>query len=737
MMTQTEARIRHARLVEEIRRHDHAYYVEAKPLISDGDYDRLYRELLDLEKEFPDLTKPDSPSQRVGGAPLSEFKSVRHDAPMMSLDNTYSQEELRDFVNRVQKLLPGETLEWVVEPKVDGVAVSLRYESGVFTVGATRGDGTAGDDITANLKTIRSIPLRLKSDQRQSAPSLVEVRGEVYMTRAGFEKLNAERKAADEKPFANPRNAAAGSLKQLDPKIVAKRPLDVVLYGVGQLENPKPEIRNPKSQVELLGWLRSFGFKTPERTWFCHSEDQLFAATADLDKIRKNLPYETDGAVIKLNSFAQRERAGFTAKAPRWSIAYKYAAEQAETKLKAITVQVGRTGVLTPVAELEPIFLAGSTISRATLHNAEQIRAKDIRIGDTVVIQKAGEVIPEVLGAVKEKRTGKEKLFVMPKQCPACGGAVVKEKIAGGQKEEAAWRCKNLNCPAQKTCRVAFFAQRRALDIEALGGIVADKLVERGLVDDPLDLFTLPEEKLAALNLGTDEEPRVFGAKNAAKVKEALARSRTLPLARWLFALAISEVGEQTAYDLAQFHEALEDLAHSKLLRDVLELHRLREEKRKDEADAAGRRLIKSGFAQSSKKKDAAPRDAVVVVGPVAAQAVLDWFASAAGRDVLARLKELGISPSGATEAAASTSHPFAGKTFVLTGTLPTLSRDEASELIRKAGGNVVGSVSKNTDYVLAGESPGSKLDKAKELGIPVIDEAQFRAMLDAAHTLG
>ncbi|MGH7991335.1 MAG: NAD-dependent DNA ligase LigA, partial [Limisphaerales bacterium] len=369
-MTRDQARKRHAQLAEEIRRHDHAYYVEAKPKISDRDYDRLYHELLELEKNFSELATPDSPTQRVGGTPLSEFKSVRHSVPMLSLDNTYSEEEIRDFVKRLEKLLPDEKLDWVVEPKVDGVAISLRYENGVLATGATRGNGTEGDDVTANLKTIRSVPLKLKAEltkfQKNNSEnsvnpvsiSVLEVRGEVFMPVAGFEKLNAERKAAGEELYGNPRNTAAGSLKQLDPKIVAKRPLDVVIYGLGKVEDAFPQ-----THAELLDWLKSFGFKTPEKIWHCNSADKLISAIHELDKIRKKFPYETDGAVIKLNSFAQRERAGFTAKAPRWAIAYKYAPEQTETKLRDITIQVGRTGALTPVAELEPVFLAGSTIS--------------------------------------------------------------------------------------------------------------------------------------------------------------------------------------------------------------------------------------------------------------------------------------------------------------------------------------------------------------------------------------
>src|SRR5436190_8123597 len=369
-MTLSEATSRHSQLVEEIRGHDHAYYVMAQPSITDQQYDRLYRELIDLETQFPKLVTPDSPTRRVGGEPLTAFKTVQHRQAMLSLGNTYSQAELREFVNRVQRLLPKETLDWVVEPKVDGVAINLRYEKGVFTCGATRGDGTTGDDITSNLKTIRSIPQRLRT-AGQSPPDLLEVRGEVYLTKAGFEKLNAERKAAGDDLFANPRNAAAGSLKQLDPRIVAKRPLDIILYGTGQVEGGSTL---PQQHSEVLEWLMAFGFKTPERIWHCHSADELINAIDELDKIRRKFVYETDGAVVKLNSFTQRERAGFTSKAPRWAIAYKYAAEQAETLLKGVTIQVGRTGALTPVAELEPVFLAGSTISRATLHNQDYIR---------------------------------------------------------------------------------------------------------------------------------------------------------------------------------------------------------------------------------------------------------------------------------------------------------------------------------------------------------------------------
>lgn len=751
-MTQAEARKRHARLVDEIHEHDRAYYVEAKPKISDREYDGLYHELLDLERAFPELATPDSPSQRVGGEPLKAFKPVRHLLPMLSLDNTYSQEEVREFVKRVQKLLPGETLDWAVEPKVDGVAMSLRYEEGKLAVGATRGDGATGDDITSNLKTIRSVPLQInpgrqrgEAAKRQSelfdsgaAGSILEVRGEVYLTKKGFEKLNAERQAAGEEVFANPRNAAAGSLKQLDPRLVAKRPLDVVVYGLGKVDNASAL---PPTHTEVLDWLRSLGFKTPERVWHCHSADELIAAIDELDKIRKNFPYETDGAVVKLNSFAQRERAGFTAKAPRWAIAYKYAAEQAETKLKDITIQVGRTGALTPVAELEPVFLAGSTISRATLHNEDEIKRKDIRIGDTVVIEKAGEVIPAVVSVVASKRPRQAEPFDFEKhlhgKCPVCGGSIARDP------KYVVWRCENLQCPAQATRRLEFFTARGALDIESVGGIVADKLVERGLVREPLDLFELKLEPLATLNLGTEESPRIFGEKNATKAIKAIERARTFPLGRWLFGLAIPDVGKTTAQDLAKFHETIEEVAKSPLLADILNYHSkiselpgLRRENperherlKREIAEIAGR-LIKSKFAAASKSKADKELGIVTKVGPVVARSALDFFAGGNGKKILKRMKELDIHPASERVSVTATAVlPFAEKTFVLTGTLPTMTREEATAKIEALGGKVSGSVSGNTDFVLAGAEAGSKLDKAQHLGVKIIDEEEFRRM--------
>ncbi|MDB6035574.1 MAG: ligA, partial [Verrucomicrobiales bacterium] len=468
-MTHAQAKARHAELADQIRHHDYLYYVEAKPELSDREYDKLYHELLDLEKGFPDLITPESPSQRVGGEPLKAFKPVQHLTPMTSLDNTYSQEEVREFFGRLERLLPKENFESVVEPKVDGVAISLRFEKGKFTIGATRGDGTTGDDITVNLRTVRSIPMHLRKPKNDGIPDLVEVRGEVYMTLDGFKKLNVERIANNEEPFANPRNATAGSLKQLDPRMVATRPLDFVIYGVGVVEGGQ----KPASQVELLQWLKELGFKTPEKTWFCSSVDEVLQSIKDLDSVRRKFNYETDGAVIKLNSFAQREKAGFTSKAPRWAMAYKYEAEQAETKLKAVTIQVGRTGALTPVAELEPVHLAGTVVKRATLHNEDDMRRKDIRIGDTVTIQKAGEIIPEVMGVVLTKRNGQEQIFEFPRTCPECGSKVSR---SGAAAEAVVWRCTNPDCPAQVRGRLEHYCARGAMDIEGGGEVLVRQL---------------------------------------------------------------------------------------------------------------------------------------------------------------------------------------------------------------------------------------------------------------------
>ncbi len=685
-MTRSEATARHAALVDEIRGHDYSYYVLAKPVVTDQEYDRLYRELIDLEKQYSELVTPDSPSQRVGGQPLSEFRPVQHVVPMMSLDNTYSENEVAEFVKRVQRLLPGVALAWVVEPKVDGIAISLRYDSGVFVTGATRGDGTTGDDITPNLKTIRSIPLRLHSKHAKDAelaaptqaqvPAVLEMRGEVYLTRAGFAKLNAERAAAGEEMFANPRNAAAGSLKQLDPRIVATRPLDIVVYGWGMVEGFKGKPLT--SQTEMLAWFKALGFKTPERTWLCRSVDELMAAIHELDEVRHKFNYETDGAVIKLDNFALRDQVGATSKAPRWSIAYKYAPEQAQTKLKQVLIQVGRTGALTPVADLEPVLLAGTTISRATLHNEEDMRRKGIRVGDTVIIEKAGEVIPAVVGVVAAKRTGQETNFVFPKACPECGSPVARAAGASADDLGVVWRCLNPDCPAQVRGRVEHWCSRGAMDIEGGGEVLVAQLVRHQLVRDVADLYHLNLFQLANLER--------MGAKSAQNFLEGINASKTRDLWRLIFGLGILHVGAGVAKSLGKAFATLDDLRRTSL----------------------------------------ADLTQVADIGGVIAASVLAWFAEQRNQKLIERLREAGLNFKSALYQPQAAAGPFAGKTFVLTGTLPTLKREEATARIEAKGGKVSGSVSKKTDYVIAGEDPGSKLEKARSLGIRVLDEKQF-----------
>ena len=752
------AKDRIALLRREIEEHDRRYYVEARPTISDAAYDALYRELRELEAAHPELVTPDSPTQRVGGAPSKGFKQVRHSMPMLSLEkieppdlkgddaaldfarrvrlqDERTVEELQWFDQTVRKQLGSTKVAYVMEPKVDGVSISVHYRDGVLALGVTRGDGTVGDDITANIKAIKAIPLRLNLE---NPPALLEVRGEAYMPFKEFEKMNAEAEAEGEKAFPNARNATAGTLKQLDPTAVAKRPVRAVFYAVGALDGIGFD-----THAETLRALKKFGLPTQELWWECADMEEVIEryrkdVVSGYDEerdLRTRLHYEIDGIVIKVNDRAAWERIPAKAKAPGYAIVHKPVPwiSGAETVVNGITIQVGRTGVLTPVAELKPVFVQGSTVARATLHNDEEIKRKDIRIGDTVIIRKAGMVIPEVIEVIKSKRHKDARPFDLVEhiggKCPACGSPVSQQQIAAGRKTEVAWRCDNIaGCPAQMVRRVEFFGQRNALDIEGIGGVVAEKVVERGLVKSPLDLFDLRLEQLVRLNLGTDTEPRIFGEKNATKVIEGIQRARTLPLARWLHALAIPEIGEETAHDLARFHDDLAAVADSKLLRDVLELDRLREEKKKEEADEVGRRLIASSFAQPSKKKNPSDRDAVLVVGPVAARAVIHWFASDTGRGVLERLRQLSIHPRGG--GASATDSPFAGKTCVITGTLESMSRNEAQEKIRSLGANVSSSVSKKTDYVIAGPGAGSKLEDAKKFGVTVLDEKEFLAML-------
>jgi DNA ligase (NAD+) len=789
-MDVTHAKQRIAKLRSEISGHDRRYYVEAEPTISDAAYDELYRELRTLETEHPDLVTPDSPTQRVGGAPSKGFKQVRHEVPMMSLEkiepptlmgadaelefakrvrlqDERTVEELRWFDQTIRKQLGAEKVGYVMEPKVDGVSISVHYRDGVFALGATRGDGTTGDDITANLRAMKCIPLRLDIP---NPPPLIEVRGEAYMPIADFEKMNAALEVAGEKTLPNARNATAGTLKQLDSSTVAKRPVRAVFYAVGALDGIAFATHG-----DTLRALKKMGLPTQELWWECDDMEDVITKyqreiVSDYDEsrdLRARVHYEIDGVVIKVNDRAAWERIPAKAKAPGYAIVHKPVPwiSGAVTELLGITIQVGRTGVLTPVAELKPIFVQGSTVSRATLHNDDEIKRKDIRIGDTVIIRKAGMVIPEVIEVVKSKRPESAKAFDLFEfvggKCPACGGTISRSQVSTGKKAEVAWRCENIaGCPAQLVRRVEFFGQRSALDIEGVGGVVAEKLVERGLVKTPLDLFDLQLDTLAKLNLGTNEEPRIFGEKNATKVIEGIARAKTQPLARWLHALAIPEIGEETSHDLAKFHDDLAAVADSHLLRDVIALAELRErmesssprarinkdkselEKQhlaaqyaafSDEAKAVGQRLIAAGFAAAAKRKGATEVDAKVVVGPVAARAFVAWAGSENGRAVLRRLGELGIRPQGGSSIAQGGSgdgSPFAGKTCVLTGTLEKMTRGEAQEKIRALGGNVSSSVSKKTDYVIAGPGAGSKLDDARAHGVKVITEEEFLALL-------
>lgn len=694
-MNPTEAAARHGEIARELREHDYRYYVLAQPTIRDRDYDALYHELIELERRFPELVTSDSPSQRVGGQPLSEFRPVRHARPMMSLDNTYSEAEVREFVVRVQKLLPRERLEWSVEPKIDGVAVSLRYEAGRLTVGATRGDGTTGDDITTNLKTIRSLPLRLQpirdkppetgregdSAVAETIPSLLEVRGEVFMTRKGFAQMNREREGAGEEPFANPRNATAGSLKQLDPRMVARRPLQIIVYGIGAHE-PRPGSSGvPATQNGMLEWLRCLGFRTADWLRVCQSAEELINALGELDTVRRGFDYETDGAVIKLNDVGLRERVGRTAKAPRWAMAYKYAGQQAQTKLRGITIQVGRTGVLTPVAELEPVLLAGSTISRATLHNADELRRKDVRVGDTVVVEKAGEVIPAVMSVIPEKRTGQEKPFDFPRVCPECGSRVAREAVQGG--EGVQWRCPNPDCPAQVRGRIEHWCSRGAMDIEGGGEVLVAQLVKRGLVRDVADLYRL---KLAEL-IGLER----MGEKSARNFLEGVTESKSRDLWRLLFGLGILHVGAGVAKALGRHFATLDD-------------------------------IFAAGIGPLQRVED---------IGEVIARSIVDWHAEARNRDLIERLRKAGLNFTSEQYQAGGEGGALTGKIFVLTGTLPSMTREEATAKIEALGGKVSGSVSRKTDFVLAGEDAGSKLEKARQLGVPVIDEVEFRRMTD------
>lgn len=749
MKSLEEARREANKLKALIHHHNRLYYVDAAPEISDREYDRLFAALVALERRYPELQTPDSPTRNVGGKPLSAFKPVRHRLPMLSLDNTYSIDALRDFDRGLHRLLPGEPFTYVVEPKIDGVAVSIRYEHGRLVQGATRGDGQTGDDITANLRTIRSIPWTIPTREAE----IVEVRGEVFMPPKGFETINRTLEEQGKPPFKNPRNAAAGSLKLLDASLVARRPLDAVLYALGDIRGLPP----PETHWQLLERIAAWGL--PGVPWKRHCRDfnEIEAAIRELDAVRAEFPFETDGAVVKLNERKYYERLGVTARSPRWARAFKYEALQAETVLEGITVQVGRTGVLTPVAELRTVRLAGSDISRATLHNADEIARKDIRIGDRVVVEKAGEVIPAIVKSLPQHRTGRETPFSMPGHCPSCGNEVVRRK------EEAATRCINPLCPAQRVARILHFASRAALDIEGLGKKVALALARVERVRDPLDLYKMTEDELAGLNLGDVSHPRMLGAANARKILEALETSRTLPLDRWIVALGIPDIGAVTARKIARTHADLEAVANSSLLQAVDRLYALTEESRKtnpqstanpprDEHDreqreqryarqcreilALAQELQARGVCRSI-DPEARPPGFVCDIPPESARSILAFFNRPVGQTLLRRLRELGISPRGtsienpAAPPDASRASPFHGKTVVITGTLDSMTREEATRRLTEAGARVTGSVTGNTDYLIAGSRPGgAKYDRARRLGLPMLDEQQMLRML-------
>lgn len=665
-MTNQEAKKEIARLKKEIAGHDRLYYVMAKPEITDQEYDALYRRLKDMETEFPDLVTADSPTQRVGGEPIKGFRAVRHILPMMSLDNTYSAEEIREFDERVKKNLKGIAVEYVVELKFDGVSISLLYENGAWVVGSTRGDGFEGDDVTNNLKTIRSIPLSF-SDECKKIPKRTEVRGEVYLTKRAFDAINREKERSGEETFANPRNAAAGSLKLLDPKIAAKRHLDLYIWGIGHCEGI-----DFKTHVEVLEYLKKAGFRVNPHYKVCKDIEEVISYCNTWASKRDGLEFEIDGMVIKVNDLAQRERLGVTSKSPRWAIAYKYPAEQAMTELEDIIVQVGRTGTVTPVAILKPVHLSGSTVSRATLHNFDEIERLGVCVGDKVYVEKSGEIIPKVLRVAKEKRTGKERPFHIPIKCPVCGSKLVRPE------GEVAVRCENMGCPAQIKEAILHFASRDAMDIDGMGEAIVEQLVNAKLIKDYGDIYYLKFEDVMKLER--------MAEKSASNLMNAIEASKTKDLNKLIFALGIRHVGEHAAWVLASRFGTLEN-------------------------------VMKAGEDELTATDE---------IGPVMAGSIHAFFRTSGNIAIIKKLKGAGIDMK-MTAPAEGVSRTLEGKTVVVTGTLKSFSRSEAEGLIRKLGGNPSSSVSKNTDFVVVGNEPGSKADKARALGVRVIDEEEFK----------
>ena len=659
------ARDRILALRDDLRRHDDLYYRQAAPEISDQEYDRRKAELADLEIAHPEWAEADSPTRQVGDDRIEGFASYRHREPMMSLDNTYSEDEMRAFAQRVQKLFPDERLSFLIEPKLDGVAISLTYEEGRLVRAVTRGNGIEGDDITRNVRTIEEIPDVLP---REEVPDVLEVRGEIYLTHAEFARINAEREEVGLPLYANPRNLAAGTIKLLDPAEVAKRDLQIVLYGIGAVQGKDPFAEQSQITPAFARW----GFPVVEKQWLADSVDGVLTAIEELDILRKSFPYPTDGAVVKLNRRALQREAGSTSKAPRWAIAYKFSAEQAETVIEDIIVQVGRTGAVTPVAVLRPVLLAGSTVSRATLHNQDEITRKDVRPGDTVIVEKAGEIIPAVVRVVPEKRPPDSRPWVFPTHCPECGTALV--RLPG----EAAVRCPNASCPAQLRRRLQHFASRVAMDIEGLGEAVVNQLVERQMVRSLADLYDLGVEDFLTLEK--------FAQKASENLASALEKSKKNELWRLLHGLGIQHVGATAAKDLAHHFANLDGLV-------------------------------------SAPEEELA---AIHGIGAIMARSIVNFFAQPANQETLRRLKEKGLrweeEPTGQIRGEGV----WSGKTFVLTGTLPHYTRDEAAALITQHGGKVTSSVSKKTSYVLAGAEAGSKLAKAESLGVPILSEDEW-----------
>ncbi len=660
------------KLREEIEYHNYRYYVLDSPVISDAEYDALLRELKELEEKYPELITPDSPTQRVGFPPAKEFRQVSHAEPMLSLDDAFTEEEVLEFDKRVKRFLglpENEEIEYTVEPKMDGLAVELVYEDGVFTVGSTRGDGYVGEDVTNNLKTIKSIPLRLLRQEGLPIPKRLDARGEVFMEKEKFKKLNEERLARGETPFANPRNAAAGSLRQLDPNVTAKRPLDIFFYGVGRVEGFEF-----KTQWEILTTLPKWGLKTNP---LCRLVKGIKAAIEyhhEIEKKREELPYELDGIVIKVNDLSLWEKLGTKARSPRYALAYKFEPTQVTTQVLDIVLQVGRTGAVTPVAVLKPVQVGGVIVSRATLHNEDEIRRKDIRIGDWVLVQRAGDVIPEVVMVIKDRRTGQERPFEMPKTCPVCGSTLVRKP------GEAVWRCPNKNCYAQLVRHLQHFASRNAMDIEGLGAKVAKALVDTGLVRDVGDLYYLKVEDLLQLP--------GFALKKAQNLYNAIQKSKKTTLARFLYALGIRHVGEVVAQILAEHFKSLDKLMQASVA-DLM---------------------------------------AIPGIGPEVAQSIVEFFRNERNRKTIEKLLQAGIEFEEVEEE--KKEQPLKGLTFVFTGGLKSMPRDEAKKRVQALGGRVASDVSRNVDIVVVGEKPGSKFTRAQKLGLKIINEEEFLKLI-------